>query len=357
MAGLFTRRRVLGALLAAVPLLAACSGDNERPERQAQPPSKTVPTPADAPEIVDAGPVHVHGLGINPRDGALFIATHTGLFRQPEAAAKARRVADRFQDTMAFTVVGSDRFLASGHPDGRERLPPFLGLIASTDAGRSWIPVSLQGKTDFHVLEASGRRLYGFGSDWETRKEQFLVSDDAGRSWRERTAPEPLIDLAIDPDDADRAVAAGQAGLHITMDAGRRWRNLQGRPGLLAWTSAGLYSVDSTGVVRLTRHDLSGATTAGRVGGEAAAFDAPGARELYVALHDGTIKRSLDGGRSWHVGMSSRPSDRNRGDRAPDDSREPQAQRSRPLSEAFRERCEALQDLRCGPEEVVPRAE
>ena len=28
----------------------------------------------------DPGVVHVHGLGINPRDGALFAATHTGLF-------------------------------------------------------------------------------------------------------------------------------------------------------------------------------------------------------------------------------------------------------------------------------------
>jgi hypothetical protein len=27
----------------------------------------------------DPGPVHVHGLGINPADEALFIATHTGL--------------------------------------------------------------------------------------------------------------------------------------------------------------------------------------------------------------------------------------------------------------------------------------
>jgi hypothetical protein len=29
----------------------------------------------------DPGPVHVHGLGVNPADGALFIATHTGLYR------------------------------------------------------------------------------------------------------------------------------------------------------------------------------------------------------------------------------------------------------------------------------------
>jgi hypothetical protein len=83
---------------------------------------------------------------------------------------------------MGFTVTGPDDFLGSGHPDGRDRLPPFLGLIRSVDAGRSWEPVSLLGRRDFHVLEAAGRRIYGFGTDFETRRAGLLVSDDAGRS-------------------------------------------------------------------------------------------------------------------------------------------------------------------------------
>jgi hypothetical protein len=69
----------------------------------------------------DPGPIHVHGLGINPKDGALFVATHTGLFRAGEGEPKATRVADRFQDTMGFTVVGPNRFLGSGHPEGHVR--------------------------------------------------------------------------------------------------------------------------------------------------------------------------------------------------------------------------------------------
>jgi hypothetical protein len=115
--------------------------------------------------VEDPGPVHVHGLGVNPADGALFVATHTGLFRAAPGGRRARRVADRYQDTMGFTVTGPDRFLGSGHPDGRDGLPPFLGLIQSTDAGRSWSPVSLLGERDFHVLEATGERIYGYGSD------------------------------------------------------------------------------------------------------------------------------------------------------------------------------------------------
>jgi hypothetical protein len=39
----------------------------------------------------------------------------------------------------------------------------------------------------------------------------------------------------------------------------------------------------------------------GEIGGQPAAFLAQGVRELYVALHDGTIKRSTDGGATWVV--------------------------------------------------------
>jgi hypothetical protein len=90
-----------------------------------------------APE--DPGPVHVHGLGVNPADGALFIATHTGLYRVGQGQRKAARVGGRYQDTMGFTIVGPNRFLGSGHPDINEAqeqgLPGLLGLIESTDSG------------------------------------------------------------------------------------------------------------------------------------------------------------------------------------------------------------------------------
>ncbi|MCA1704355.1 MAG: hypothetical protein LC808_14275, partial [Actinobacteria bacterium] len=117
--------------------------------------------PNGAAKVEDPGPIHVHGLGINPVDGSLLIATHTGLFRAAKGRQRATRVANRFQDTMGFTVVGPNEFLGSGHPDPREKLPPFLGLIRSNDGGRRWRPISLLGERDFHVLEAAGKRSMG----------------------------------------------------------------------------------------------------------------------------------------------------------------------------------------------------
>jgi hypothetical protein len=262
------------------------------------------------PTSEDPGPIHVHGLGINPADGALFIATHTGLFRAPEGVPEAERVADRYQDTMGFTVIGPDQFLGSGHPDGREDLPPFLGLIRSDDAGETWDPVSLLGKADFHVLEASGDVVYGYGSDFKTREQRLLVSADGGRSWEERPLPErssdPLLEeslrsITIDSDNPSAVIASGQEALWESTDQGRRWRFLSADPGLLAWPEADeIFRVADGGEVSISGDRGRTWQAVGSIGGAPAAFEASG-ESLYAALHDGTVKQSDDGGVTWGV--------------------------------------------------------
>jgi hypothetical protein len=137
----------------------------------------------------DPGPVHVHGLGVNPADGALFIATHTGLYRVDEADQRAKRVGERFQDTMGFTIVGPNRFLGSGHPDineAREKnLPSLLGLIESINSGDTWQPISLLSEADFHVLRFAGERVYGDDSS-NDRLLSAATTAGVGSSYRSR---------------------------------------------------------------------------------------------------------------------------------------------------------------------------
>jgi photosystem II stability/assembly factor-like uncharacterized protein len=260
--------------------------------------------PASSPEVIaaDPGPIHVHGLGINPRDGSLYIATHTGLWRTPPGETRAERVGNRMQDTMGFTIIGADRFLGSGHPDQQqyreEGLPPLLGLIESTDAGESWKPISLLGKADFHVLRSNGSQVYGF----DATNERLMFSHDAGRTWTQREPPAPLFDMAADPSKLSHIIAAGKEGLWWSESAGREW-TLEGiETGLLAWPVTGrLYLVSPAGEVRTSPNAGRRWSTIGDVGGEPAALLAQTAQELYVALHDGTVKRSTDGGRTWAI--------------------------------------------------------
>lgn len=270
--------------------LISCGGDEKQKAE-----------PGSAPfTVADAGPIHVHGLGINPKDESLFIATHTGMFRAAAGQTKARRVGGTFQDTMGFAVVGPDRFLGSGHPDVRDKLPAFLGLIRSRDAGRSWQPVSLLGKRDFHVLETAGSRVYGYGSDFDTREQGFLVSEDGGMSWEERQVPEPLISLAIDPEDPEKLVASGEQAAFQSEDGGRSWFPLNAPAGLVAWNE-GLVIIDGNGAVHAAQEIGQRPRPVGNIDGRPAALEGGLNTELYVALHDGTVKRSEDGGSNWTV--------------------------------------------------------
>ncbi|MBA3787444.1 MAG: exo-alpha-sialidase [Actinobacteria bacterium] len=250
-------------------------------------------------EAQDPGPVHVHGLGYDAKQDVLYIATHTGMFELLADAAKARRIGDSYQDTMGFTLVSPELFLGSGHPDLREKLPSQLGLITSTDRGRSWDPVSLLGRTDFHVLQAQGRTVYGF----DARSERLFASIDAGRSWKKLAPPEALIDLAIDPENPEHLLASGGAILYESANGGQTWEAVaNGLAGHLAWpTSARAYLADAAGSVFAAPRASGPWRSRGVLDSPPAALLAVDARTLFAALHDGTIVRSGDGGATWKV--------------------------------------------------------
>lgn len=197
---------------------------------------------------------------------------------------------------MGFSTSGADRFIGSGHPGPDQDLPPNLGLIESRDAGRTWKNVSLLGEADFHVLQQSGDRIYGFDGS----QGRLMVSGDDGRSWRQRKPPAGVLGLGIDPTDSSRVVASTEAGIFISDNAGRGWRLLRADVGgLVAWPARDrLYLVDGRGQVLLSSDAGANWQTQGSIGGQPAAFIAR-EDELYAALADATIKRSTDGGVSW----------------------------------------------------------
>lgn len=282
---------VLAVTISGVVALAVLSNERD-----------TSPSLSELVADVDPGPIHVHGLGVNPEDRSLLIATHTGMYRVGPEERQAELIGESRQDTMGFTVAGSNRFLGSGHPDPAQaraqQLPPLLGLIESVDGGRSWRSISLLGQADFHVLRFAGRRVYGYDASGD----RLLVSADTGRTWRETGRPETLVDLAVDPRDSRHIVASSPNRLFYSGDGGETWTPVAARSGLLAWPAPDrLVLVSSRGDVFRADYARGPWARVGNVGGEPAALLAESATELYVALHDGTIKWSRDGGRTWSI--------------------------------------------------------
>ncbi len=257
--------------------------------------SKSLP-----PVKFETGVVHVHGLGVDPADGVLYAATHSGLFRIPTSGA-AVRVANRAQDTMGFSIVGPRTFIGSGHPDFREDdvRPPLLGLIESTDAGQSWVRLSLHGKADFHALHAVHGQVYGYDSTSQT----FMVSKDR-RQW-DRRAQLLMRDFAVSPTEPDTVLATTERGLARSTDGGRTFQPVAGPPGLavLAWAEqASLFGAAADGTVHQSTDGGATWVARGNTGGEPESITVDarnGTTTLYVAVRELGILASSDGGKTF----------------------------------------------------------
>jgi hypothetical protein len=246
----------------------------------------------------DPGPGHVHALAVNPRDQALLIASHTGLYRVGDGERSEKRVSDRYQDTMGLTAVGPDRFLGSGHPDLRDNLPRRLGLIQSRDGGKKWSPISLLGKADFHVLRARGRNIVGY----DASSGRVLTSRDGGKHWLRYRFEGPMVDLVMAPAPSRTLIATAPAQLLLSRDGGRTWGSVSETTGLLAWPKQRrLYLLTPDGRLWLSPDVGRRWRALGVVGGRPAAFAAYDDGRIYAALHNGDIKQSTDGGRSWQL--------------------------------------------------------
>ena len=282
--------RIVGAALTlAVVVTAMVVWLVQRPAAQQQDPA--------AASFPDPGLVHVHGLGVDPADGVLYAATHMGLFRLPDSqTGQPVRVADRWQDTMAFTVVGPNQFLASGHPDLREDKPVLLGLIESGDAGQTWQPLSLEGRSDFHALQPAGQTLYGYDST----AERLLITQDR-RRWEDR-AKLALDALAVDPTNPQALLAATPKGqLRRSTDGGRSFSPVPGAPRLtaLAWPPSGpVFGTSRNGTLLASQNRGRTWQTIGKLDGAVDALSATDARTVHAATATG-IYSSTDGGATF----------------------------------------------------------
>jgi hypothetical protein len=240
---------------------------------------------------------HVHGVGVDPADGAVYAGSHYGLFRAAKDRAMEGPVAGRVQDFMGFTVVGPGHFLASGHPGEDQDGPSSLGLIESTDAGKTWASRSLAGEADFHALDYRDGTVYGFNS----LTGDFMVSTDM-ENWKTR-ATLPMADFAVSPEDPDTILATTEQGPALSTDGGRSFETVEGTPLLVfvSWADDGtLVGVDPEGIVYVGDDGPSSLARAGTLGGQPEALDAQDATAIYAATSAGVLA-SDDGGKSFRA--------------------------------------------------------
>lgn len=249
--------------------------------------------PSTSPDKTAATPFvgHVHGLGVDPADRVLYVATHGGVFRL--TGGRLELVADRAQDTMGFTVVGPNHFVASGHPAPTDLGRPIhLGLIESRDAAITWTELSLSGKADFHSLDQGVDGLYGYDS----RSGTVMKSSDK-KTWVPLMSGE-VRDLATHPTLPNLVLVTTAKG--VIRIAGRDQTALPSPTGLwfLEWPTPDLLvGVRSDGTVQQSFDAGSNWAQTGQIPGRVESFHAAG--ETWFAATDLGIYTSSDRGHDW----------------------------------------------------------
>ncbi|MEU6251251.1 F510_1955 family glycosylhydrolase [Streptomyces sp. NPDC047043] len=234
---------------------------------------------------------HVHGLGVDPADGRVYVATHDGLY----TAAKGRKpkiVGDRRDDFMGFTVTGEKTFIAGGHGAEGSGRPGNLGLIQTRNAGHVWTSRSLSGEADFHSLDFAKGTFYGYEGG------RIRVSADL-EEWDDRATLEAL-DLAVSP-SGDKLLATTADGVATSTDGGRTFRRSAGPvQAFVSWPAQkSLFGIDTSG--KLSTSPDGGATWRQLTtvpGGQPRALTAIDADLILAATTTG-VYESRDGGRTF----------------------------------------------------------
>jgi photosystem II stability/assembly factor-like uncharacterized protein len=280
-----TRRTLLvgGIGLVGTGALTACSSPVE------------TPAPAGA-SSAGTAITHVHAITRDTVTGAgagtILLATHEGLFRlQDRELTQVGPVVD----LMGFTVTPEGRYLASGHPGTGTDLPEPVGLIESTDQGKTWQVLSRGGESDFHALTAGPDRVLGFD-------DQLRASTD-GRTWGTLAIPFAPAALAIAP-GTGTVVATTEDGVMRSDDDGATWEILK-TPQLMSLIDwADDETIVGAGIDGnlLTSRDAGKTWTAsdqplGEITALGASITADGEIETLIVA-DSTVLRTTDGGKT-----------------------------------------------------------
>lgn len=265
---MFKFRSVLITTLAAAMLVfTGCSGeDNQEKTKPASDENNAIDEKQTKPQgesetdfIIKAEPQkieHIHGIGYPGNDEGLYVASHHGLkiFKNGEWL----ETTDGNHDYMGFQAV-EDGFFASGHPAEGSELKNPLGLVKSTDKGKTLDKIAFYGESDFHFLSASfqDKVLYLINEEPNSELERGVyVSKDRGGSWE----PVELNGLdanslgmtAVHPENGGTLAMATREGVFVSDDFGTTME----RAGDYQMVTAAAYSKESLYIAPVENEEI-----------------------------------------------------------------------------------------------------
>ena len=232
---------------------------------------------------------HVHS--VRAFGDQVILGTHEGLFRYVDEKSVLLMGKEIF-DVMGLAVFGKQLY-ASGHPGSGSKLPQPVGLLSSTDGGKSWKKMGLQGEVDFHLLETAGADMYGVDSS----SGDLLYSSNAGKKWTSR-GKNLVSDIAVNPGKVGSALALRDGKLISTQNSFTKMRAVDStlifssldwiKGSLLATSGKSLYRSSDLGLTWKKMSDFPEATST-----------VTQSSKIIAVVAGNSIYKSTDGGKTF----------------------------------------------------------
>lgn len=182
---------------------------------------------------VKAAPIeltHVHGLAYSANGKQLLIPSHHGIAAYVDG--QWSKMTGPKHDYMGFAAT-REALYSSGHPAAGSNLINPFGLIKSTDAGKTWRQLGLEGESDFHTLatsyETNAVYVLNYGPNTRMPQAGLYMTQTDGLAWTRSAANglrAKVNSLAVHPRDANVVAVGATDGLYLSRDAGNHFEPL-----------------------------------------------------------------------------------------------------------------------------------
>jgi photosystem II stability/assembly factor-like uncharacterized protein len=168
--------------------------------------------------------MHVHGLAYSADGKQLMVPSHHGLAVYENG--KWSKAPGPQHDYMGFAATAK-HYYSSGHPAPGSGWTNPIGLIRSSDGGKSWTKLGLEGESDLHLLATGWNTnavyVWNHASNSRMRRSGLHYTTNDGLGWQRANATglngDPIA-LAVHPDDTAIVAVATSKGVYLSRDAG-----------------------------------------------------------------------------------------------------------------------------------------
>jgi photosystem II stability/assembly factor-like uncharacterized protein len=256
----------------------------------------------------------IRGIGYPGNDNALYVATNDGI-KMYRNSKWWETTADK-HNYMSLQAIDTG-FLASGHPQKGLGIKDPLGIIESSDQGKSFKKLAFYGQSNLHFLSSdySGNDIYMINELSNNNLDQGLYySNNSGTSWHKSKLANFTADslgmIAVNSKNGNEMALSTKTGIFYSEDYGNTMKAISGPDMITALTFMGdqiLYSSVVNQSILLQKTDPASGKTQNVVFPfldydnpiTYITVDPKDENKIAFATYKNDLYVSIDGGKNW----------------------------------------------------------